>query len=301
MADVDLLIVGGGAAGMAAALAAEKAGLCRILLADREPVLGGVLPQCVHRGFGQGYFGEDLTGPEYAERFAKRLAASAVEYLPDTTVLSVAENRTAVLSGAVCGYRAVSFRHLILATGCRETPIGALPVAGTRPAGVFTAGQAQALVNLRRYDVGSEIVILGSGDIGLIMARQFTLLGKHVIAVIEQEAVCGGMPRNIRECIEAIRIPSYLRDVSEVPERRLTGVKVRDATAARNVILLHAGYRRSADPGTGTSEILRKRDPRMDFALRQLRLCPRDRGRRDFPGRKAWRRRGKIRIKETEP
>jgi NADPH-dependent 2,4-dienoyl-CoA reductase/sulfur reductase-like enzyme len=239
MADVDLLIVGGGAAGMAAALAAEKAGLCRILLADREPVLGGVLPQCVHRGFGQGYFGEDLTGPEYAERFAKRLAASAVEYLPDTTVLSVAENRTAVLSGAVCGYRAVSFRHLILATGCRETPIGALPVAGTRPAGVFTAGQAQALVNLRRYDVGSEIVILGSGDIGLIMARQFTLLGKHVIAVIEQEAVCGGMPRNIRDCIEAFRIPVITSaTVSEVHGNgRLTGVTVRDADSGRETFI----------------------------------------------------------------
>lgn len=235
MADYDLLIVGGGAAGMAAALAAERAGLRRILLADREPVLGGILPQCIHRGFGQGYFGEDLTGPEYAGRFAKRLEASNVEYLPDTTVLSIAENRTAMLSGAACGYREISFRRLILAAGCRETPIGALPVAGTRPAGIFTAGQAQALVNLRRYDVGSEIVILGSGDIGLIMARRFTLLGKHVVTVIEQKTACGGMPRNVRDCIDAFRIPVITSaTVGEVHGNgRITGVTVRHLDGGR--------------------------------------------------------------------
>ena len=229
MEHCDLLIVGGGAAGMAAALAAAGAGAGRIVLADRGDRLGGVLPQCIHHGFGLGYFQEDLTGPEYARRFADRLAAAPVEVRLETTVLSVSPDRTALLSGPRTGLSRLSFGRLVLASGCRETPIGALPVAGTRPAGIFTAGQAQRMVNLEGLDLGREIVILGSGDIGLIMARRFTLRGCHVRAVVEQREHCGGMARNYRDCILAYDIPLLTRaTVTEVHgEERITGVTVR--------------------------------------------------------------------------
>lgn len=229
MERVDLLIVGGGAAGMAAALAAEKAGVKRILLADRERRLGGILPQCIHNGFGLGYFKEDLTGPEYAARFAARLDNSSVDVLLETTVLSISPDRTAVLSGPRSGCRRIAFERLILAAGCRETPIGALPVAGTRPAGIFTAGQAQRMMNLEGLDLGREIVILGSGDIGLIMARRFTLWGGHVAAVVEQRERCGGLLRNYRCCIQAYRIPLITRAtaVRIHGEGRITGVTIR--------------------------------------------------------------------------
>ena len=228
MEHCDVLIVGGGAAGMAAAWAACRAGLGRVVLADREERLGGVLPQCIHHGFGLGYFQEDLTGPEYAQRWIARLSETAAEVLLETTVLSVSPDRTAVLSGPKTGLRRLAFDRLILATGCRETPIGALPVAGTRPAGIFTAGQAQRMVNLEGYDLGREIVILGSGDIGLIMARRFTLRGCRVLAVVEREAACGGMARNYRDCILAYHIPLVTRaTVTEVHgEGRITGVTV---------------------------------------------------------------------------
>ena len=229
MEHCDVLIVGGGAAGMAAAWAACRAGLGRVVLADREERLGGVLPQCIHHGFGLGYFREDLTGPEYAARWIARLSETAAEVLLETTVLSVAPDRTAVLSGPKTGLRRLAFNRLILAAGCREIPIGALPVAGTRPAGIFTAGQAQRMVNLEGYDLGREIVILGSGDIGLIMARRFTLRGCRVRAVVEREAACGGMVRNYRDCILAHRIPLLTRaTVAEIHgEGRITGVTMR--------------------------------------------------------------------------
>ena len=227
MERADLLIVGGGAGGMAAALAAEKAGVKRILLADRERRLGGILPQCIHNGLG--YFKEDLTGPEYAARFAARLDNSSVDVLLETMVLSVSPDRTAVLSGPRSGCRRIAFERLILAAGCRETPIGALPVAGTRPAGIFTAGQAQRMMNLEGLDLGREIVILGSGDIGLIMARRFTLRGGHVAAVVEQRERCGGLLRNYRGCIQAYRIPliTCATAVRIHGEGRITGVTIR--------------------------------------------------------------------------
>jgi len=206
MNNCDLLVIGGGAAGMAAALSAREAGAKRILIAERESLPGGILRQCIHNGFGLGYFHEDLTGPEYAERFISRLKKSEAEFRGDTTVLELRKNRTALLSsrGKV---EEVSFQRCILATGCRERAIGSLPVSGTRPAGVFSAGTAQKMVNLMGLDVGRRIVILGSGDIGMIMARRFTLLGKEVAAMVEKEAAPGGLVRNVKSCIEAYNIP----------------------------------------------------------------------------------------------
>ena len=223
----DLLIIGGGAAGMAAALAAKSAGLCSVIIAERANVLGGILNQCIHHGFGHGYFGEDLTGPEYAERFTRRIIESDVKVLLETTVLQL-QNRCALLAGS-CGVGWVAFQHCILAVGCRERTINSLPVGGTRPAGIYTAGTAQKLVNIGNYDVGDEIVILGSGDIGQIMARRFTLCGKHVVAMIEKRGALGGLARNQKECILAYHIPTILNAaVDEIAgERRIAGVMVR--------------------------------------------------------------------------
>ena len=202
----DLFIVGAGAAGLSAALAAREAGAGRILIADRSDWLGGILLQCDHRGFGLTTFGEELTGPEYAERIVSAVSKANVKIQLRTTVISVSPDKTAVLS-ARDGLRRIGFERMILATGCRENSIGALPIAGTRPAGIFTAGQAQKMINLHHLNLGHEILILGSGDLGMIMARRFTLEGKHVIAVIEKESHYGGMARNYHRCMEQYAIP----------------------------------------------------------------------------------------------
>ena len=210
MEHVKLLIVGAGAAGLSAAVSAWDAGCRDILLADRSAIPGGVLPQCIHRGFGLTAFGEELSGPEYAERLLAALSSTGVRLSLGTEVLSVSHDKAAVLSRRGCVSR-VRFERLILASGCREKSIGALPVAGTRPAGIFTAGQAQEMINLRHQDLGGEVLILGSGDLGMIMARRFSLEGKHVIAVLEQGESYGGMARNYHRCMEAYRIPLRCR------------------------------------------------------------------------------------------
>ncbi len=210
MKSCKLLVVGAGAAGISAALAAWDAGCREILLADRAAHPGGVLPQCLHEGFGPAAHGREMTGPEYLLQLVTRLGATGIGFLPGTEVLSVSKERTAVLSrhGALEQLR---FEHMILASGCREKSIGSLPVAGTRPAGIFTAGQAQERINLRRQEIGGEVLILGSGDLGMIMARRLTLEGRHVIAVLEQEALFGGMAKNYHRCIEAYSIPLRCR------------------------------------------------------------------------------------------
>lgn len=202
----ELFIVGAGAAGMSAAISAWKAGSRRILVADREERPGGILPQCIHHGFGLSAFGEELTGPEYARRIWTEFEKTGAELCLGTTVLSVDSDRTAVLSSS-SGFRRIVFDKMILAAGCRERTIGSLTVSGTRPAGIFTAGQAQEMINMRGLDPGREVVVIGSGDLGMIMARRFTLEGAHVIAVIEKETHYGGMARNYHRCIEEYSVP----------------------------------------------------------------------------------------------
>lgn len=227
-----LLIVGAGAAGMSAAISAWEHGAESILLVDRAERPGGVLPRCIHRGFGLSGFGEELTGPDYAQRIIDRLALTGAELCLRTTVLRVTPERTAILmSGS--GLREIRFDQMILATGCRERSIGSLPVAGTRPSGIYTAGQAQELINLRGQDVGDKVVIVGSGDLGMIMARRFVLTGKRVIAVIEKEAHYGGMARNYRRCIEKYAVPiRYATEIACIHgTRRIEGVTVRSTVS----------------------------------------------------------------------
>ena len=186
----DILIIGGGAAGISAAKAAGNAS---VLLADRNPSLGGILRQCSHHGFGN-----SKTGPEYTKELLQDFP-SHVQLALNTTVLSVSPDKTAVLSGKDTGLLQVRFSRLILATGCREIPMGALPIAGTRPKGVYTAGQMQELMNLHGHRPEGPAVILGSGDLGLIMARQLAEAGLSV-TLVEQKDTCGGMARN-RQCL----------------------------------------------------------------------------------------------------
>ena len=233
----DVLIVGGGAAGMAAALSAAEKGR-RVLLADRESALGGILNQCVHAGFGRSVFGEDLSGLAYGRRWAEAVEGSRVETWLGAEVLELTSDRTALISSRA-GLRRVGFDRCVLAAGCREKPLGALAVAGTRPAGVFTAGTAQKLMNVAHCAVGDEIVILGSGDVGQIMARQFVQSGRRVIAMVEQAAALGGLARNRRECVEAFHIPVLLRTTVEevLGDGRVRGVVLRELdTGARRTI-----------------------------------------------------------------
>ena len=217
---------------MAAALAAAERG-CSVLLAEAEEALGGVLRQCSHRGFGGG-----LTGPAYARELIGPVESSGVQVRTGTCVLRLAPDRTALLSSRR-GLERAAFGRCVLAAGCRERSVHSLPMAGTRPAGIYTAGQAQRMMNLDRLDVGDDIVILGSGDVGQIMARQFVQAGKRVIAMIEQRSVLGGLPRNRRACVEAYRIPVLLRStVDEIlGGGRIRGVMVRDLRTGRREAL----------------------------------------------------------------
>lgn len=205
----DIFIVGGGAAGMAAASSAAACGL-RVLLADDRPLPGGVLTQCIHHGFGLGRYGRDMTGPEYRDAEAERFLRSGAEYLPRTRVTALFPDKTALLAGRDDLLR-VSFNACVLAAGCREKPLGSLSVAGPRPEGIYTAGEAQELVNLGHYDIGDRIFVLGSGDIGQIMAKRFCLLGKTVAGMAECRDEPGGLKRNRENCIEAFHIPLFLR------------------------------------------------------------------------------------------
>ena len=206
----DIIIVGGGPAGLAAAVEAYKSGSRSILVLERDRELGGILQQCIHNGFGLHIFKEELTGPEYAERFIRELEELHIEYRLDTMVLEVRNDRTVDIIGAKFGFETLQAKAIVLAMGCRERTRGAINIPGTRPAGVYSAGAAQRFVNMEGFMVGKRVVVLGSGDIGLIMARRMTLEGAKVLAVAEILPYSGGLTRNIVQCLNDYDIPLYL-------------------------------------------------------------------------------------------
>ena len=236
--NVDVLVIGAGPAGMAAAIAAREAGVESLLVLEREASMGGILRQCIHNGFGLHRFKEELTGPEYAQRDIDRVKELGIEVRCGTTVLSIEEGRLVTAVSREYGMRLFQAGAIILAMGCRERPRGALATPGTRCAGVYSAGTAQKFVNLEGYMPGKRVVILGSGDIGLIMARRMTLQGAKVLACVELMPYSSGLNRNIVQCLQDFNIPLYLsHTVIDIQGReRLPGVTVAQVDANRQPI-----------------------------------------------------------------
>ena len=238
MKNVDLVIVGGGPAGMSAAVAAYESGVKNLLILERDSHLGGILQQCIHNGFGLHRFKEELTGPEYAWRYEKLVHEYNIPYLTDTMVLDISPDRVVTATNSERGVFTIAAKAVILAMGCRERPRGALNIAGSRPAGIYSAGTAQKYVNLKGYMPGRNVVILGSGDIGLIMARRMTLEGAKVHAVCELMPYSGGLARNIEQCLHDFGIPLRLsHTVVEIHGReRLEGVTIAKVDERRRPI-----------------------------------------------------------------
>ena len=235
----DLAVIGGGPAGMAAAVEAAKDSAGRVLILERDKELGGILNQCIHNGFGLHYFKEELTGPEYAQRFAEQVKEGNIEVMTDTMVLDITEDKTIYAVNTQKGYQQIKAKAIVLAMGCRERTRGAIGIPGERPAGVFTAGTAQRYLNMEGYLVGKRAVILGSGDIGLIMARRLSLEGAKVLACVELMPYSNGLNRNVVQCLHDF--PLYLSHTIT----RITG-----SPRVESVTISKVDEKRNPIPGT---------------------------------------------------
>ena len=241
MLHYDIVIIGGGPAGLAAAVSAKRNGAESILVIERDKELGGILNQCIHNGFGLHTFKEELTGPEYAQRFIDKLMAEEIAYKLNTMVLSISKDKVVTAMNREDGILEIQAKAVILAMGCRERSRGALNIPGYRPAGVFSAGTAQRLVNMEGYLPGREVVILGSGDIGLIMARRMTLEGAKVKVVAELLPYSGGLKRNIVQCLDDFDIPLKLSH---------TVVDIKGKERVEGITLAKVDENRKPIPGT---------------------------------------------------